>query len=151
VQDDEALGLFMLSATTRLGSHFLLSASETKRLSKRGTLRTASKDNSAATLVVVGKHTAAAKASDAVAPAATTAVIAGPVAATQPLALKPGSSVYTIYARHRLVFSLDISPSVASLTPSGSVLYEHFYTVLEHCFLELIKPIVFPALNIEVP
>jgi hypothetical protein len=141
LQENEALGLFLLSATTQLGPHFLLSASETKRLSKRGTLRTASKD----TAVVVGGK--AAKAGDAPAPAV---VSAGPVAATQPLVLKPSSSVYTIYARHRLVFSLDISPSVASLTPSGSVLYEHFYTVLERCFLELIKPIVFPALNVEV-
>lgn len=79
------------------------------------------------------------------------ASVVGPVEGAYPLILHPSvSSMVTIYARHRLVFSLDVSPSVASLTASGTVLYDRFYGVLERCFLDLVKPIVFPSLNVEV-
>ena len=57
-----------------------------------------------------------------------------------------------LHLKYRLVFSLDLTPSMASsLDPiSGACLLDNLFPTLQRSFLDLVKPITLPSLGIQV-
>jgi len=77
--------------------------------------------------------------------------IAPPPLFTQPYYLSTQTRIRTFAAKYRLVFSLDVSPSMATIDPiSGQVLFDELYLSLERLFTALVAPIPVPSTTFEV-
>lgn len=56
-----------------------------------------------------------------------------------------------MHLKYRLVFSLDLTPSMASLDPiTGTCLLDNLFPALQRAFLDLVKPINLPSIGLQV-
>jgi len=62
----------------------------------------------------------------------------------------PLTIVTAVYCRYKFVFLLDVSPSVMAVDfESGNIVYEQIFLALEHCFLALVEPLIFPGFKVS--
>lgn len=69
----------------------------------------------------------------------------------QSTVLAPYTDVNVLYSKYRIVFSIDISPSMMAMDPaSGDVLFDRVFVVLTKTLTAMCQPILVPDSNVEL-
>jgi hypothetical protein len=94
-----------------------------------------------------------ATASTTTVPTSTTTVPTSTVPTTMPtMYLTTSTRVVAVAYKYRIVFSLDVTPSMAAIDPvTGEVLFDQVLATLERCLHALVDaPVVIPGVNVKV-